>query len=284
MLRVHFLNVGHGDCTIIKHPSGRLTMIDVNNSQDFDPETFAEELAEEQRRQRARGTLLGGGLGGVGFGSAGILGEYFAVTERAKREELWAIIAANAVAFYCVAQWDSIATSGIGNLFKHAANLLPVGVTIILTTVANALISSDNKARLVFLRWHHALPGHRAFSVYAQSDPRVDVARVKRALGNKLPVDPAQQNQIWYRWLKETEKYPAVEQSHRDFLLLRDYTAFSILFFLGFGLASWLFVESLQARLLYTVALFAQFLIVRHAAATVGARFVCTVLAHKTST
>ena len=44
MLRVHFLNVGHGDCTIIKHPSGRLTMIDLNNSQDFDAETFAEEL------------------------------------------------------------------------------------------------------------------------------------------------------------------------------------------------------------------------------------------------
>lgn len=29
---LHFLNVGHGDCTIIEHPSGRLTMIDVNNS------------------------------------------------------------------------------------------------------------------------------------------------------------------------------------------------------------------------------------------------------------
>ena len=83
------------------------------------------------------------------------------------RPQLWAIIAANAVAFYCVAQWDSISTAGIESLFKHAANLLPVGLTIILTTVANALISSDNKARLVFLRWKHALPGHRAFSKYA---------------------------------------------------------------------------------------------------------------------
>ena len=52
MLRVHFLNVGHGYCTIIKHPSGRLTMIDVNNSQDFDAETFAEELEEERRKHR----------------------------------------------------------------------------------------------------------------------------------------------------------------------------------------------------------------------------------------
>jgi competence protein ComEC len=50
VLRVHFLNVGHGDCTIIEHPSGRLTMIDVNNSQQFDSDTFQEELAEERRK------------------------------------------------------------------------------------------------------------------------------------------------------------------------------------------------------------------------------------------
>jgi hypothetical protein len=127
------------------------------------------------------------------------------------------------------------------------------------------------------------LPGHRAFSEYAQSDPRVDMARVKRALGNKMPSDPEQENRTWYRWLKETEKLPAVEQSHRDFLLLRDYTALAALFLIGFGLTAWFIVDSLQARLLYTLLLLAQLVIVRHAAATVGARFVCTVLAHKTS-
>lgn len=31
-LKVHFLNVGHGDCTFIELPSGRLMMIDINNS------------------------------------------------------------------------------------------------------------------------------------------------------------------------------------------------------------------------------------------------------------
>jgi competence protein ComEC len=30
-LRIHFLNVGHGDCTIIEHPSGHISMIDINN-------------------------------------------------------------------------------------------------------------------------------------------------------------------------------------------------------------------------------------------------------------
>ncbi|BAF60582.1 predicted hydrolase [Pelotomaculum thermopropionicum SI] len=36
MLKVHFLNVGHGDCTIIMHPFGRLTMIDINNGTELD--------------------------------------------------------------------------------------------------------------------------------------------------------------------------------------------------------------------------------------------------------
>jgi competence protein ComEC len=99
MLRVHFLNVGHGDCTIIKHHSGRLTMIDVNNSQDFDPETFAEELEKERRIHAITRALSSGGLGGFGGSGGGLLGglagsggfsdilkEYAAVAERAKRE------------------------------------------------------------------------------------------------------------------------------------------------------------------------------------------------------
>jgi competence protein ComEC len=78
MLRIHFLNVGHGDCTIIRHPSGRLTMIDINNSQEFDADTFAEELKEEERKSTNLSVLgslfnstpplpiVGGGLGLLG--------------------------------------------------------------------------------------------------------------------------------------------------------------------------------------------------------------------------
>lgn len=33
MIRMHFLNVGRGDCTIIEHESGRVTMVDINNSE-----------------------------------------------------------------------------------------------------------------------------------------------------------------------------------------------------------------------------------------------------------
>lgn len=45
MLELHFLNVGHGDCTFIKFDSGRLAMIDVNNSKSL-PANDVEALAE----------------------------------------------------------------------------------------------------------------------------------------------------------------------------------------------------------------------------------------------
>lgn len=44
-LILHFLNVGHGDCTFVEFPSGRLMMIDINNSKSL-PEDDIEALAE----------------------------------------------------------------------------------------------------------------------------------------------------------------------------------------------------------------------------------------------
>lgn len=56
MPRVHFLNVLEGDCNIIEHSSGRLTVIDVSNAYN-DYDTAAEMAAKmsqtrEQRRER----------------------------------------------------------------------------------------------------------------------------------------------------------------------------------------------------------------------------------------
>jgi competence protein ComEC len=44
VLDLHFLNVGHGDCTFVKFDSGRLMMVDVNNSTSL-PRTDEEGLA-----------------------------------------------------------------------------------------------------------------------------------------------------------------------------------------------------------------------------------------------
>lgn len=49
MLKIHFLNVGHGDCTLLEFPSGRTTLIDINNSKVVDEET-EKELASNSNK------------------------------------------------------------------------------------------------------------------------------------------------------------------------------------------------------------------------------------------
>jgi hypothetical protein len=197
------------------------------------------------------------------------------------RWQLWLIMAANMVALYGVAQADVLAVDGLRALFNKATNLLPVGLACVVTTVANGLLSADTKARIVFFRWKHALPGHRAFSYYGPADARVDMSRIKKLLGNKLPTEPDAENRVWYRLYKSVETYPAVEQVHKDFLMMRDYAALSALFFVGFGAVAIVVVRPWTIAALYCLGLLLQYVAVRRAAATYGARFVTTVLAQK---
>lgn len=138
------------------------------------------------------------------------------------RWQLWIIVAVNTLFLYGVVQANAIKVDGLRALFRDAQNLLPVGVALIVATVLNGVLSADAKARLVFLRWQHALPGHRAFSVHAVRDPRIDISALDKAHGSPLPVDPAEQNRVWYRMYRSVENDPAVRQAHRDYLMLRD--------------------------------------------------------------
>ena len=45
-MKIHFLNVGHGDCTIIEHLNGHLTLVDINNGEELDEKSL-DSLAEE---------------------------------------------------------------------------------------------------------------------------------------------------------------------------------------------------------------------------------------------
>ena len=62
-LRIHFLNVGHGDCTIIEHPSGRISVIDINNGTKIDEDSYKEIeevlMPEPQVQQAVSAGLMG---------------------------------------------------------------------------------------------------------------------------------------------------------------------------------------------------------------------------------
>jgi hypothetical protein len=199
------------------------------------------------------------------------------------RWQLWLTIAMNAVLFFVVARADVIVSADWRGLFAVAADLLPIGFAMIVTSVANGLLSANMKARLVFLRWKYALPGHRAFSQHALADPRIDTARLKKSLGSNIPEDPGAENRVWYRIFKEVEGAPEVQQAHRDYLFMRDYTGFSALFLVGLGIAAFTIAKFLNFALYYVMLLCLHFIVVRYVAANYGVRFVTTVLAVKSA-
>jgi hypothetical protein len=169
---------------------------------------------------------------------------------------------------------EMITLSGTQNIEKTI--LIPL--VSVLVVVGNALLSPIDKARLVFWRWKHPLPGSRAFSKHAKRDPRIDRKRLLKTYG-KLPEHPSKQNTFWYRLYKEYEYQPSVIQAHKAYLFCRDYTSFSALFMLGFGVPGFVFASGKLYASIYLLLLCLQYLWVRRAAATNGNSLVTNVLA-----
>lgn len=196
------------------------------------------------------------------------------------RPHIWTIIAVNSAMLFAVAQAHDVKITGLAAVITAALKLLPVAIGVLITTVLNGVLSSEAKEKLVFLRRRHVLPSHRAFTDYAKSDPRVDVAALEELLGTPLPSDPVEQSSTWYsRLYKKVEDEPAVLQVHRDYLLLRDYTGLAILFLVFYGAIGLYAIHPLRVWGIYFLMLIAQFLLVRHSAAQRGIRMVTTVLA-----
>ena len=222
-------------------------------------------------------TNAGGGVGAARCAETG------KPLKEQNRWQLWIIVAINTLFLYGVVQANAIKVDALRAIFTDAQNLVPVGVALIVATVLTGLLSADAKARLVFLRWRHALPGHRAFSEHAARDPRIDVAALEKIHGSALPLDPVEQNRAWYRIYKSMENDPAVRQVHQDFLLLRDYTGLSAVFIIFYGAAGVYTIPSMRTRLIYMAVLVGQYAVARQAAANYGVRMVTTVLARRTA-
>ena len=158
---------------------------------------------------------------------------------------------------------------------------IPLFLIIVLTGIINAQTSHNNKARLVFWKWLHPLPGSRAFTEYASMDSRID-SDALRNHQDPLPTEPEKQNALWFKWYRDFQNEPGILQVHREYLFTRDYASISFLIMLGLGpLALWQ-MESIKAGV-YLVILLAQYLLVRQAAHNHGVRFVASVLAYKAS-
>jgi hypothetical protein len=196
------------------------------------------------------------------------------------RPALVGVLALNLVVFVLLMQTGQLTAPDIDAFVRHWRSLLPAGFGVALAGAVNGLLSAETKARLVFWRWSNPLPGSFAFSRYAQRDARIDIAALRRIVGD-WPADPGQQNAVWYRLYKSIEREPAVMDAHRSFLLTRDYTAIACLMFIVAGsLGLWLLPSAVTATT-YIGLLLVQYLLARMAASNYGVRLVTTVLALK---
>lgn len=151
--------------------------------------------------------------------------------------------------------------------------LLPIPALIL-----SSLISADHKAILVFWRLSHPLPGARAFSIHAPADTRIDLAALRKNVG-EFPTAARDQNAKWYSLYRLVDSDPSVVDSHKNYLLFRDIAAMSLLLVPAVPLAMH-FADIDTAGMKVSAALFfGQYLLTAFAARTTGIRFVQNVLA-----
>jgi len=143
-------------------------------------------------------------------------------------------------------------------------------------------LPSNFKATIVFWRIKDALPGHRAFSDHAETDPRVDLTALKQKIGD-FPQSPREQNTSWYRLFQKHQSNVIVSDAHRRFLLFRDSSSLTLLILViavgGAVLSS--VPVGLQAMLIGGLGV--QFLWLAVSARNTGIRLVQNVLALESS-
>lgn len=166
-------------------------------------------------------------------------------------------------------------TTGVDIVF--ILKVLGVSIAPLLLFLLNGLISSHQKAVLVFWKLKNPLPGSEAFSKLSKNDTRIDRAKLKSVYGS-LPKSPIEQNKLWYKIYKKNSSNTIVSDSHRALLLARDLTSLCVLFVIFLGIPV-LIIGQWPISLYYFLGLLLQYVIVVIGAQNRGRRLVTNVLA-----
>lgn len=150
-------------------------------------------------------------------------------------------------------------------------------LTPLVLTIACGLLPASWKATLVFWRIKNALPGCRAFTKHAKNDPRIDESKLRTVLG-VIPLSPREENAVWYRCYKSVHDHLTVREAHKQFLLNRDLTSISFLFFVFGTLAAGPSGASPVNIGIYAMITMLQYVVFAVVARNYGNRFVCNAL------
>jgi hypothetical protein len=190
---------------------------------------------------------------------------------------LWTFFTFNVIAFlfmFFASHFEIISRDVKAMLTFRSSGIL---IAPLLLFIINGLLSSKQKAILVFWNFKNPLPGSRAFSLHGLKDSRVNMNKLLSHY-NPLPVTPEEQNALWYKLYRQNITDIVVQKSHREFLLGRDLVAMSFLFIILVAFPM-LFLGLWPLSLLYLGFLFLQYFIMLRIAQNHGRRFVTNILA-----
>lgn len=194
---------------------------------------------------------------------------------------LWTFFIFNAIIFFALffaSYFKTILDNYNEMLTLRSSGILAAPLILF---IINGLLSSNQKAILVFWRLKYPLPGSRAFSVHGLKDTRVDMVQIANA-HNPLPSTPESQNALWYKLYKKNSSDIVVQKSHKDFLLARDLVAMCFLFIICTALPMF-FLGKWPLNLFYFLFLVVEYFILIRVAQNHGRSFVCNVLAIESS-
>ncbi len=191
---------------------------------------------------------------------------------------LWSIAALDAVLLLAFQLYGAPSSLTSGSAIFKELELRGVltAAAPVLVLLLTSIFSSNFKAILVYWRLRDVLPSHRAFTVHAPRDSRIDMAALRRNVGD-LPDTPREQSSRWYQLYKKAGNDVPVVMAHRHFLLFRDLAAMSVVLFAAVSATLWFFDRplTLPAALLFG----AQYVLSAIAARHNGVRMVTNVLA-----
>lgn len=150
-------------------------------------------------------------------------------------------------------------------------------ILYILVILVEGVLSSDIKAKIVFLKFKNPLPGSRSFSAIAKNDSRINLEELKTKI-DKIPQKPEEQNNLWYKIYRDYSERPIVYQSHKFFLLTRDLATIT-LFVITVSFFGYFFLDfTFGKAIIHFLILVSILLLTIMSSQNYGKRFVANVL------
>ena len=204
-----------------------------------------------------------------------------AIARSLKRQNtplLAVVLICNLIIFAGVTSGSAILDGIRKQSFETIVQLAPAGLALLAVSVLSHQLSPNAKARIVFFRWSDPLPGSRAFSLYAERDPRIDLPNLARRFG-PLPTTAREQSVLWYKLYQTVEGHMQVRDANQQYLLWRDCAAILVLLAVVLVPMAGVLTGMLPPPALLLSLLLAQFGLTVRAARVNGERLITNVLA-----